>query len=461
MKKKDIAIITLFSLLKICINVESSDSPLILNFYTIFSNNDSYIESNYKSYLYSNLYLGNQCVQMRIELEKHPVYAVFKNLVSSMYSNLTYDNSSSVTYGSLYYMKFYLNDFYAGTIAKESLKIKNETIYQFHFAYTNELNLKDDIPAGAIGFDISQKYGSSHDLNLIDQLKEKKIISGYALTINFTSRNEGNFIIGPELDEIKENENKYNKTVVLVNKAVNPSNLTWALTFDSVYVGEKILENSKIANLTLDNDFIIATDEYSEKIYQEFFNNLLNNKKCFKENIIGENYYKVIKCEKDTKINNFPVLKFNIINYVSEPFSFDLTYKDLFELQGNYYYFKIALVEKSDSTVSINEVWKFGRTFFRIFLISVNKDKKTITFFKKFIEEKKDEEKSFSISGLEIILIVALFSICLILIFVLFKYCEQKKKNENRERKNVLLDEDDEYIDFTKTEKLTPTINSS
>ena len=62
---------------------------------------------------------------------------------------------------------------------------------------------------------------------------------------------------------------------------------------------------------------------------------------------------------------------------------------------------------------------------------------------------------------LNVILIIVLFAVCVILFIVIWKYCEQNKKIKNKERKNVLLDEEDAFVDFTKAEKLGPTINEN
>ena len=148
-------------------------------------------------------------------------------------------------------------------------------------------------------------------------------------------------------------------------------------------------------------------------------------------------------------------------------FSFGFTYKDLFELKDNYYYFKIVVVQKTDPSININVSWKFGKMFFRKFIITLNKDKKTITFYQKIGGENGDNDdgkKSHAQNDsnvLNIILIIVLFGICVILVIVIWKYCEQNKKIKNKERKNVLLDEEDAFVDFTKAEKLSPTINES
>ena len=463
-----------FILLKSSLNTNSTNNPVILDFYTKASNNDNFTIANYKSYLYSRVVFGSdeQRVEMRLQLDKHSTYITKNSIVDPLYNVYTYDDTTSTTYKYITYIStFYFDDFYAATVSNETLYTNNGILKNFTFAYTIDIKYYLEAPAGSIGFHIAKQYSSEYNLNFIDQLKKNNLISGYGLTINFTTRNEGNLIIGPDFDEIDENYKKYKKTIILVNEAKTPYDLKWEFNLKSVSFGEKILNDTKNASLNIDTDFIIATDEYSTIIYDIFFVNLIiQQKKCVIENIISQSYYKVIKCDKDTKINEFPELIFNAVNYDGESFSFSFNYKDLFELKDDYYYFKIILVLRNESINDINISWKFGRTFFRKFIVTLNKDKKTITFYKKIDDDKggdeskndgkkSQEENKFNI--IYIVLITILILVCIILVIVIFKYCGLSKKLKNKERKNVLLDEDDAYIDITKNEKLTTTINEN
>ena len=462
-------ILTLFTLLKLSLNSNSTINPIILNFYTKVSNNDNFIEANYKSYLYSRINFGSnkQTVEMRLLLNNLYTYITNKSEISPLYNTYTYDNTTSTSYEHITFIPAFSSDDYnLSSISKESLYTDNGILENFTFYYTFLFKSNLDVPAGSIGFHIIQPMYTRYNTNFIDQLKKNNLISGYGLTINFTSRDEGNLIIGNDFGEIDENYKKYNNTIISIGYIYNQEK--WGFNFYSVLVGKNILTNSNVAIFGLDTDFIIGTDEYSKIIYEIFFKNLIiEKKKCIFENIIDQNYYKIIKCEKDTKINNFPKLIFNIGNY-GPSFNFSFNYKDLFELKDNYYYFKIVFI--MNSTDNINFTWKFGRIFFRKFIVTLNKDKKTIKFYKKIgdnedEDENEDNEKKSQretlFNLLDIILIIILFGICIILIIVIFKYCGLNKKLKNKERKNVLLDEDDDYIDITKTEKLTATINES
>ena len=458
--------LTLFTLLKVSFNANNSAiSPIILKFHTKASINDNYTEANSKSYLYSYITIGSnkQNVEMRIQLSKHSTYIIKKSEVSSLYNTYTYDNTTSTTYKFIVDWGFYTEDLLTASVSNETLYSNDKILENFTFAYANMVIYSSDIPAGLIGFGFND-YSFPFNFNLIDQLKKNDLISGYGLTINFTSRDEGNFIIGPEFDEIDGNDKKYNSTIYYLE---NPGNIyqSWKMGFNYVSIGEKNLNYSKNAILNIDSDFIFATDEYTSNIYEVFFKNLTDQKKCVSENIINQPDFVVIRCDKDIKIEDFPELKFNLKVY-NDQFNFNFTYKDLFELKDNYYYFKILLVYKTDSTIIKSVNWEFGRTFFRTFIVTLNKDKKSITFYTKIDGENNNDGKNNSqtpkvFNMLNIILIIVLVAICVILFLVGFKYWEQNKKIKNRERKNIILDEDDDFVDITKTEKLTPAINES
>ena len=65
-----------------------------------------------------------------------------------------------------------------------------------------------------------------------------------------------------------------------------------------VIVGEAELIYSKKIRFDLKDDFIIATDEYSEFISQNFFNTSFGTDKCVKEELLSFKYYLGIKCLK-------------------------------------------------------------------------------------------------------------------------------------------------------------------
>ena len=470
---KDINHITLlfliiFTLIKTSFNANTTIAPIILNFYTKASNSDNFTEENYNSNLYSYIMLGSnkQKVEMRMQLDKYTTYITQKSAVNPLYNSYTYDNTTSTSYKFIEdCTSFYYDDFNAASISNETLFTDNKNLENFTFAYTSKINYNVISPAGSIGLGYTKQSFYGFTLNFMDQLKKNNLISGYGITINYTSRDEGNFIIGPEFNEIDGNDKKYNSTIYYRSQTEYSS--LWGLTFNYVKVGEQTLNYSKNANLNINMEYIKATDDYTTKIVSMFFANLINvEKKCVALDISNQIDFKAIRCDKDTKIENFPDLIFNLGAY-DEPYSFNFTYKDLFELKDNYYYFKILLVDKNDPTIIISASWDFGRIFFRKFIVTLNKDKKTITFYNKIDDgnggsdgNKKNEVKSY-FNMLNIILGVVLLAILVILFFVGFKFWEQNKKIKNKERKNVLLDEEDAFVDFTKNEKLTETINES
>ena len=103
-----------------------------------------------------------------------------------------------------------------------------------------------------------------------------------------------------------------------------------------------------------------------------------------------------------------------------------------------FFYFKIILTWSPEEGININQNWIFGKEFFKIFLVSFDKEKKVISFYykekgKKFMEEKVKEKNW---KSLIIFLIMFFMSIIIIVLFV--KFSKLKKILKNRNRLNVL-----------------------
>ena len=126
-----------------------------------------------------------------------------------------------------------------------------------------------------------------------------------------------------------------------------------------------------------------------------------------------------------------------------EPFHLILDYTNLFEIFGEYQYFKIILASRFDPSISIMVEWAFGKAFFKEFLMTFNKDAKTITFYspkEKSIDEVikiKNNNKNIALLMLVVILIILVF----IIFYLLRKCVKQQIEIKKRKRKNNLVSE--------------------
>ncbi len=267
------------------LNIELNTEPkyIIMDFYSRYSEentiNNYYLNNLSNNFIYTKINLGSngQIVEMRIDLNNYITYIVNKDLIKDNNIFVFNPKSSNSFCNSSIIFSSYTNDIYNSFLSKDTLifNYDNKKINDFNFAYANILSYYEDIPCGSIGFNYYKDYvipTENLNLNLIDQLKDNDIISGYSLTINFTSNYKGQLILGPDIDEIYRTKyTNYNKKVIKITGGNNRIYNRWGLTFNNVKVGENELKYSKTSNFNLKENFIIATDEYSELIYSTFF----------------------------------------------------------------------------------------------------------------------------------------------------------------------------------------------
>ena len=424
-----------------------------------YENEEHYFYDNYtNNYLFAKIKLGSneQMVEMKIDLNKYETYIVKDDAVDKKLY-IPYNTSSSKTFNTsiMFYSQY--NDFQKAYLANDNLICNNGkndiTLNNFYFAYVDYGFNKF---AGSVGFNLmNTAVYPVESMNYIDQLKNSSIISGYSMTIKFSSNYKGSLLIGPDVEEIIPKEiEKYKKSVIKASgKGINDGG-KWLLEFERVIVGDSELLNSKLVEFDLKYDFIIATDEFSEFIFKNYFSKYFGTQRCIREELRTFKYFQGIKCKKDVDLKDFPNITFSIPPIEYEPFNLILDYKDLFEEIGDYKYFKIIITyNDEESSVGINKNWIFGKIFFKLYLVTFNKDRKDISIY---YQEKKDSdnvEPNSKDSKSQLnegdfnkiiwiwILIGILLIMSVIIILLLIKCVKQGHIIKKRNRLNILEDE--------------------
>ena len=398
-----IYIIIIFFIVKISICDEKKEIKYIItNFTSKFPYKDEknyFYENHTNNYLFAKLKLGSneQTVEMKIDLNLYETYIVKNDTVDTRLYE-PYDAYSSKTFNTSIRFFSQKNEYSSALLANDTLIVnngqKNIKLDNFTFAFVDSGYNK--IP-GSIGFNLmNTAVYPKESMNYIDQLKNNSLISGYSLTILFKSNYNGQLLIGADYDEIMPEEllSNYGLRIKASQKGII-DNGKWQLDLNKVLVGDSELLYPKYIRFDLKNDFIIATEEYSEFIFKNFFSKYLGKRKCKKEELSSFKYYVGIKCQKDIDLQEFPDLTFYIASSL-EQFKLVLNYEDLFEEIGEYKYFKIIIIINDISTIKISEYWNFGKQFFKSYIVTFNKERKDITIYYK---ETKKKEKSSSDSS--------------------------------------------------------------
>ena len=328
-------------------------------------------------------------------------------------------------------------------------KQKYSCFSNFTFAMVKKIS-KDNNASNCLilGLLLNEK---NYEINFINQIKNKKIISSYLYSFEYHNDTEGLFVIGqypheysPELYKNKELKEFYPD---------KPSMASFGITFDVIYTyinNEKlIIENNAKSNLLVFNmGLIVGTNEYLKFIENSFFNQFIYNDIC-RKNYVGTGWedYIIISCKDDINsfnIEKFPSLFFNIKSINN---TFELTFEDLFKKINNRYYFNI-IFENYDTNI-----WRIGKPFILKYNFVYNGEAKTIGFYKKnndIIFEKKNNNNNkkfkLELNALKIFIIIILLFI-FISLAVIFAYYLGKKFNLIRKKHaNELIDDNYEYI---------------
>ena len=365
---------------------------LIMNIYMEYEKNSSSIYKLFDSVnpIYGKIKLGSneQELIMRIRLDSYPT-VISEDIESSKNFKL-YDKNSSKTYYQINNQSYTAKEFLEGYLSRDLATFsENEKMDRFHFFYTVRLREKANIPSGIIGLDIKKRnaiYGPkfhNHSINFIDQLEDGQIIDEYGVTIilDKKDRKRGKLFFGADLDQIFNDFKDCVKTRVKAGDDVDANFMNWGFIFDSAKLGENTLK-SKVVELTFDNDFILSTDEYSYMIMDLFFNELIEKNVCTMEDLTIS-YYKYIKCKESVlgALDKFPTLTFFGTDVNFDEFHIDFTAQDLFENIDGTVYFKVIIMKPTSRSIAANNEWEFGKLFFRKYVVTLDRRRKTITFY--------------------------------------------------------------------------------
>ena len=161
-----------------------------------------------------------------------------------------------------------------------------------------------------LGFHLPSKEIVDDDfaLNLIFQLKKKKVINSYNWFIEYDSenKNKAKLILGAKPYEY--NKDKYkeeNDKTVQAEKRLDKK-IYWDLKMDEIYLMENntkiIINNYSTDTCSLEPSLgvIIGVDKYRAYIEDLLFKDFIKQGKCFKDNKIYDKFV-IYYCDKDIK----------------------------------------------------------------------------------------------------------------------------------------------------------------
>ena len=339
----------------------------------------------------------------------------------------------------------------------------NTTKNGFQFFYSTYLSYKSFTKiCGIIGLGLKQNNANYELDTFLNPLKKEALISDYSWTYKYFEKDDNSILNFPKIDDINIinnyegliiignyfNKNFSNKNDIQYYKSSlakeSGRNLKWALIFRKIYViYEKTISinNDIHADLSLDYDYIISTNDYFEKLFLPFFSPYLEKKICKSNDINNGGYlYQVYFCDKNL-FSIKDIKKFPKIFFYSHDFNytFELTYDELFqEINDNIFF----LIVKNNGGFN-KDIWKLGKIFLRKYQFSFNQDSKVINFYVNMKNKKIKSKKNNGNTAFKFNINYFWITICIISLIIGI-YIGNKIIIQNRKKRaNELQDEYD------------------
>jgi len=308
---------------------------------------------------------------------------------------------------------------------------------------------------GVLGFKLAQSETYNeivNNTNLISQLKYKEIIDNYDFNFFFDTPENGTIIIGQkphEYDNIHYNKDNFIFTKVTID---NEKEKDWGLSFNKIYFGNEELACDKTMLLRVEYGVINGNRKWQEILEKNFFNDLIEQNKCFKGKGYNDGHsYFHYYCKKETDLSKFKQFDFIIddLNY-----NISLTKDDLFVEDGDNLLFLIIFGHPQPI---------LGYPVFKKYQFIFNQDTNTIGLYSKIegtpsspsappsshfpnYKQKKPDSYRFFVY-------ILLFIIAILCIFVLYNYFQTAKKEKMRALLNEQINSGVQLIDYEQIEK--------
>ena len=409
--------------------------PFERNF--LFKNETFNLENLLYNDLVINISIGSekQKIPLSLRFFEYPTFIIGKNNSEKL---PYFDEEKSITFSkNKTIQKYVFLPFTYGYDSNDNIYINNKEINNFNFILATQLDQKISITTqlGIIG--LNQEYYRDNQKeiinkkNIINQLKEKKIISSYLFSIKYNEEDKGELIIGEYPHNYdKKNYNKNLYTEIRINYFKNEYS-RWQIIFDNVKYGNEEIKRGNKVIFSIEYGMLYSTRNYKAMVDKEFFFQYTKTFKC-KFQVVNiekksEQSDYVYYCDKDVDISKLKKLTFYNKN-LNMTFEFD--YNDLFELHDDKYYFLVLMRKNSD-------IWFLGKPFFKKYQLIFNQDNKVIGFY-----DYKKVIPSNVFFYLRIILILILVIIIGYLFYYIIKNKFMKKKKNKAQELDINVEDD-------------------
>ena len=347
----------------------------------------------------------------------------------SIYNEYGFDSRSHSAEDSIYFYK-------------DLKQKKYESIKKVDFYLGDDT---DDPICGVIGFKTDRGEFYCPNISFISTLKARKTIDNYNWIIKYNSKNEGLIAIGANMNDVISN---FNENYVYRVYTKFPTS-SWSFAIDEMIIGnDDVSYTGKDKWIELNNDFsfLVGNLDYRKYIHENYFDDLIKDKKC-SENLWYYEYsyyFNIIECDKEKLEKKF-IDQFPSITFINKELGTEIIFegKELFTETKYKYFFNVMFAQYGAG------YWVFGKLFFRKYSVMINTNQFIIQIYNNTsVKKKSNFLKYFLLVSGNVVLLVIAGVLC---------YFLGKNLNQLRKKKANEL-EDDDY-DYEYTQKNEEIIN--
>ena len=437
----------------IFINIKSKGTPIVIPFESTNKKElkpEKYFFNLFNNELKINLKVGShqQSIPCYLNLNSHTVYICGSDSELhngqpkyEEYKSTTYTNLSSTISSESFYV--------IGMASKDQICINDNQVtnLKFYLAKTR-FSSQELIYSCMIGLGYEQVFYDDDDAegyleeieSFLSQLKNANLINKKVFFIKYNDNDDnGEIIFGAFPHEIKD---KYYEDCLEENYIEGDNvytsdiQIVWSIK-GYIYSGEKLLFNylSSI-DFELNQGFIIGSYSYKKEVLNNFFSEKLTKGECFTQEVYQQKKaFDGFYCKKNIDITKFENLRI-ILDKIK--YRIDLSYDDLFTLNGDYLYFNVLFTQDEDE---FKNDFILGKPVFRKYPIVFNfvRRSEKIGFYNNLSYKKNGQninnvnEGNGSGKKLTILLIIIGIIIICLLSYIIIRYCRRPRKQKVNE----------------------------
>ena len=437
----------------IFINIKSKGTPIVIPFESTNKKElkpEKYFFNLFNNELKINLKVGShhQSIPCYLNLNSHTVYICSSDSELhngqpkyEEYKSTTYTNLSSTISSESFYV--------IGMASKDQICINDNQVtnLKFYLAKTR-FSSQELIYSCMIGLGYEQVFYDDDDAegyleeieSFLSQLKNANLINKKVFFIKYNDNDDnGEIIFGAFPHEIKD---KYYEDCLEENYIEGDNvytsdiQIVWSIK-GYIYSGEKLLFNylSSI-DFELNQGFIIGSYSYKKEVLNNFFSEKLTKGECYTQEVYQQKKaFDGFYCKKNIDITKFENLRI-ILDKIK--YRIDLTYDDLFTLNGDYLYFNVLFTQDEDE---FKNDFILGKPVFRKYPIVFNfvRRSEKIGFYNNLSYKKNGQninnvnEGNGSGKKLTILLIIIGIVIICLLSYIIIRYCRRPRKQKVNE----------------------------